>query len=814
MITLGNKNTAKIKRIKSESSVTKMIPYAYHWNDHIIMTKEKELICIAKIKGFSFETADDNLLEIGKTMRNMFFKGISSGNYQIYSHIVRHRCSDGTDNTVSVDPNIKNTTTNFINILENQCREMSGKNRKFSNDLYLTIVRKDNTQGIAWLASILQKARHATQKSQWEETIRESATELEEVILRMTNTFNSCGIEMLKVVNRNGIAYSQILEFLSVLSNCDPSFSTPVLFPDNIMDSCLSSHRLFFKNKHIEIRTQDSTKYAAVLSIKEYGQRTYAGILDGLLQVPFECIITNIFSFVDRQTITTSMQTQQNRLITGGDKAISQVHEITEALDIATNGTAAFGNHSLTVTCVENSLKGLENATASASVIISNAGITMIRESANMEACFWGQLPGNFDFIVRKSVIHTLNLASFISLHNYPNGQAKNNHWGDCVTVFDTTSGTPFFFNFHVRDVGHSLIIGPTGAGKTVLLNFLCAKMHKYNCRMFYFDKDRGGELFIRAIQGKYTVLNTDKSCRFNPLLLPDTSENRNFLLEWLSLLATTNEKKLTVSDIELLTTAIAGNYKLPKKDRRLRNIVSFLGMNTDGSMASRLAMWHGTGSHSSIFDNSEDVLNLDIGSVFGFEMGQLLKDAISLPPILLYLFHRISMSLDGKPTVIVLDEAWALLNNPIFSSTIKDWLKVLRKLNAIVIFATQSVEDASKSEISDTLIQQTATQIFLPNLKATDLYKSVFMLTEREYRLIKTTNPGSRYFLVKQGIDAVIAKLQLSGMDDVIDILSARSETVLLLDQIRAEVGDAPEEWLPIFYERLKVLKAEMRNG
>jgi type IV secretion system protein VirB4 len=159
---------------------------------------------------------------------------------------------------------------------------------------------------------------------------------------------------------------------------------------------------------------------------------------------------------------------------------------------------------------------------------------------------------------------------------------------------------------------------------------------------------------------------------------------------------------------------------------------------------------------------------------------------------------------------MIVLDEAWALIDNPIFAPKIKDWLKVLRKLNTFVVFATQSVEDASKSQISDTLIQQTATQIFLPNLKATSVYRTAFMLTEREYQLIRTTDPGSRYFLIKQGNDAIIAKVDLSSMGEVVDILSGRADTVIVLDEIRKKYGDDPNVWIPKFSERLKEIRAK----
>jgi type IV secretion system protein VirB4 len=157
---------------------------------------------------------------------------------------------------------------------------------------------------------------------------------------------------------------------------------------------------------------------------------------------------------------------------------------------------------------------------------------------------------------------------------------------------------------------------------------------------------------------------------------------------------------------------------------------------------------------------------------------------------------------------MIILDEAWALIDNDIFAPKIKDWLKVLRKLNAFIIFATQSVEDATKSSISDTLVQQTATQIYLPNLKATEVYKTAFMLSEREYRLIKTTDPGSRFFLVKQDQGGVIAKIDLYGMGDVIRVLSGRAETVILLHEIMKEVGsEKPEDWIDIYYKRSKNL-------
>jgi len=492
-------------------------------------------------------------------------------------------------------------------------------------------------------------------------------------------------------------------------------------------------------------------------------------------------------------------------MIAAEDKAISQVAEISDALDMAMSGHVAFGGHQLSILCYDDNLETLEKNTSMAIAELVNVGINPVREKFFLEQAYWAQLPANFDFIARGSDINTMNLAGFASLHNYPTGRISGNHWGDAVTVLDTSSGTPYFFNFHQRDVGHTTIIGPTGSGKTVLMNFLCAQAQKFNCRTFFFDKDRGAEIFIRAMGGKYTLLEPGKPCHFNPLQLPDTPENRGFIADWLQTLVTTHDEQFTTEDRERINEAVNGNYKLQWQDRILRNIAPFLGIEGPGTLAGRLRMWHSGGPYAGVFDNAEDFVDFSVGTAFGFEMGEVLRERAALEPVLLYLFHRISLSLDGTPTIIVLDEAWALIDNKTFSGRIRDWLKTLRKLNGMVVFATQSVEDATNSAISETLIQQTATQIFLPNPKATDEYRKAFMVSEREFNLLKTTDPGSRFFLVKQGKDVVVAKLDLSGMEEAVNILSARAETVAILDEIREVVGDNPEAWIPLFQDRLR---------
>ncbi len=791
---LKRRTVSKDQYAKRDVSAGIFIPYDHHWDKDTIITKNRELMQVIKVDGFSFETADDDVVDMKKMVRNSLYKSMAEGTFGLYFHMIRRRQSAYPGGEMP---------PGFAAYVDQKWRHKHHAKNTFVNDLYITVIRKQDTKGAAKLENLFNRVEQKTNKDADATQLHEMHKELKESVYRVLATFKDYGARVLTTKMGEFGPVSEPLEFLGRLVNAGET--VPMLVPTMDIAHYLPVNRLYFGNRAIEIRTATGTKYAAIVSIKEYAPHTAAGIMDAFLQLPFEFIISQSFQFENRQTNIGSMQLQQRRMAQSNDVALSQVREINDALDMAMSGHIAFGEHHLTVMCMEDSLNALESAISMVVAELVNVGINPVREKLVMEQCFWAQLPGNFDFIGRKSKINTLNIAGFAAQHNYPVGKEKGNHWGDAVTVFDTTSGTPFFFNFHSRDVGHTTIIGPTGAGKTVLMNFLCAQAQKFKCRMFLFDKDRGAEIFVRALDGKYSVIDPGRKCYFNPLQLDDTMENRGFISEWMSALVMQNDEPISADDMDIINHAVEGNYKLAKEDRVLRNIAPFFGLEGPGSIASRLKQWYGSGRYAAIFDNVHDVVDFQSDTVFGFEMGEVLANKATLVPVLSYLFHRIQISLDGTPTMIILDEAWALVDNKVFASKIKDWLKTLRKLNGMVVFATQSVEDAVNSSISDTLIQQTATQIFLPNPKATEPYRKAFMLSEREFNLLKNTDPGTRYFLVKQGKDVVVARIDLSGMDDIISVLSGRAETVGLLDEIRAQVGDDPEQWLPIFTRRVK---------
>lgn len=784
---LARKQTQRVVLARREEPASLYVPYSAHYDEQTILTRNGQLLQVLKIDGLSFSTADSDTLDMRKHLRNALFKSIGSHNYALWFHTVRRRQPAYPDGEFPAG---------FAQELDSEWRQKYKARSLYANDLYITVIRRGQGGKIGRFQHWIERLSHKANKAQEMQYLRDAAKDLRDTVSRFTSNLDPYGLEVLSTKRTDAGLMSEPLRFLSRLINLE---DRPVLLPRQDLSTYLPRKRLIFGARAIEIRGASDTKFAAMISVKEYGPETAAGVLDRFLTLPYEFVVTQSFSFMNRRDSLDKLQTQQRMLANTDDLAESQIEGINQALDDVTSGVVAFGDHHLTVMPICEDVATLEKSVAAIESELTNVGIVAVREDLNMEPCFWAQLPTNFAYIARKAPISTSNLAGFASLHNFPTGRLDGNHWGPAVTALETTSGTPYFFNFHVADVGHTLIIGPTGTGKTVLMNFLTAQARKFNCKLFAFDKDRGAEIFIRAVGGDYAILGGGRASGFNPLQLPDNSDNRAFLAEWLETLVATQREQITSADIAAINEAVKGNYKLPPEARTLSNIAPFLGMGGPATLAGRLAQWHGQGARANLFGGQRDTLSLD-QRVFGFEMGPVLDDPQSLAPTLLYLFHRIQMVLDGTPTMIELDEGWALLDNPVFALKIKDWLKTIRKLNGFVVFATQSPEDAAKSSISDTLVQSAATQIYLPNHKATETYKTVFKLTDREFNLIRETDPASRCFLLKHGRDSVIAKLDLGGMPKIVSVLSGRAETVKMLDRIRAAHGDDPSSWLPVF--------------
>ena len=772
-----------------EAPVGAKLPYAGHVDEATVRTRDGLLVQVLHLRGFPAETASDEELNYRKTVRETLLRGAASSRLAIYHHVVRRR----------VDPQLEGEVGGaFCRQLDEAWRERLASRRLYVNDIFLTLVRRP-LQGAGGMIERLFKRPGPDPALEARELRALHATR---------ETFAAAlapyGPRTLTLYEGEGGLCSEVAEFLSLLVNGEPR---PVLKPTGDLGHALPARRLNFGVDAMEFAPAGDSPatFGAMVSLKDYPARSQPGMLDGVLRLPFEMVLTESFAFVDRQASLERMGLALRRLRAADDDALSLRGELSAARDDVGAGRSAFGEHHLSILSKADTLDDLDGAVSDVLSALSETGAIAVREDVNLEPAFWAQFPGNLAYVARKALISTANFASLASFHNHPAGQAADTHWGSPVTVLETTAFGPYHFNFHNGDLGNFTVIGPSGSGKTALLAFLLAQAERFEPRVAYFDKDRGAEGFIRAVGGAYDVLSPGQPTGFNPLALPDTGENRAFLAEWLATLLSTDGATLDAEDRAIIADAIDANFAQAPAHRRLRYLRElFRGGRrpSAGDLAARLGAWCEGGEHAWLFDNAEDRLDLT-NRIVGFDMTRLLDSPTVRTAAMMYLFHRVEQRLDGAPAIIVVDEGWKALDDDVFVRRIKDWEKTIRKRNGLVGFCTQSATDALESRIASAIIEQAATQIFFPNpkAKASD-YVGGFGLSEHEFELVRTLPDTSRCFLVKQGDHSVVARLDLTGMAGELKVLAGTERSVRRLDSLRDRLGDDPAQWLEPFME------------
>lgn len=767
----------------SETPVGKRLPYLRHLDAITVVTDSGDLIQFVELRGMSVETLDDDELNYRKQLRATALRAVAQPGLEIYHHVVRERVE------VSMSGTFGDSFSNLLN--EAWSQHISTRNL-LTNSLYLILLQRPATiTGFRFW--------DPTPKLQDLHTQLRALNAIREAIVA---TLAPYGARTASTYEGDFGLCSGPCEILASILNGNRQ---PILLPSGRIGDALPNARLIFGFDAMESRSAsiDTARYSAALSLKDYPARSAPGMLDGLLRLPFELTLTESFAFLDAQVALQRISTVLRRMTSAASDAKSLQSELGAAKDDAAAGRVAYGNHHLTVFVHAASLPELNRAVASARAAIAESGAVAVREDVNLEASFWGQFPGNSRFIARSAMVSTTNFASLVSLHNHSAGKAHGNHWGPAVTTLETTANGPYSFNWHVGDLGNFTVIGPSGSGKTVLLTFLLAQAQKFKPRTIYFDKDRGAEVFIRAIGGHYDVLRPGEPAGFNPLKLPDSNSNRAFLADWLGCLLHDANQPLDSDDRMLIAEAVAANFDQSVEYRQLRFLKQlFSGHKRPhrGDLAARLSQWCDGGEHAWLFDNADDHLNFDVDR-YGFDMTGLLDMPTVRTPTMMYLFHRIEQLLDGAPTIIVIDEAWKALDDAVFVAKLRDWEKTIRKRNGIVGFCTQSASDAIDSKISSAIIEQAATHIFLPNARAREQdYIDGFGLSPHEFELVRSLPDVSRCFLVKQSDHSVVARLDLGSKSDLVKVLAGTERSVRELDRIRSETGDDPISWLPKF--------------
>ena len=610
-------------------------------------------------------------------------------------------------------------------------------------------------------------------------------------------------------------------DFLSWLQFCITGITQPVMLPSNPMylDAIIGGKELWGG-----VVPKVGRNFIQAVAIEGFPLESSPGLLAALAELPCEYRWSNRFIFMDTHEAVRHLEKFRKKwkqkvrgffdqvfnTNTGAidQDALNMVQDAANAIAEVNSGLAAQGYYTSVVILMDEDRSRLEESARMVEKAIERLAFAARVETINTMDAYLGSIPGHGVENVRRPLINTMNLADLLPTSSIWTGSADapcplypplSPALMHCVTQ----GATPFRLNLHVRDLGHTFMFGPTGAGKSTHLAILAAQFRRYlGMSIFAFDKGMSMYPLAAGIRAKtkgvsglhFTVAADDDRLAFCPLQFLETKADRAWAMEWIDTILALNGLETNAAQRNEVGYAIMTMHRDGS-----RTLSDFCITVQDEQIRETLRQYTVDGSMGHLLDAEEDGLSLSDFTVFEIEELMNLGDKYALP-VLLYLFRRIERALKGQPSVIILDEAWLMLGHTVFREKIKEWLKVLRKANCLVLMATQSLSDAANSGILDVIVESTATKIFLPNVFARDqdtiaLYRRMGLNT-RQIEILATAVAKRQYYYVsEQGrrlYDLALGPLALAFVG------STDKESVALIKNLERKFGDAwVDEWL-----------------
>ena len=505
-----------------------------------------------------------------------------------------------------------------------------------------------------------------------------------------------------------------------------------------------------------------------VLSVRGFPTSTWPGLLDDLNRLGFAYRWSTRFLCLDkaeaekelrrlrrqwfakRKNIVALLREtvfQQESPLVDSD-ASNKASDADAALQELGGDQVAFGYVTATVTVRDADAAAADEKLRAVERSIQGRGFVTIPETLNAVDAWLSSVPGHAYANVRQPIVSTLNLAHMMPVSAVWAGPERNAHLdGPPLIVTRTDGATPFRLVTHIGDVGHTLIVGPTGMGKSVLLATLAMQFRRYpGSRIFAFDMGRSMRATILGLGGEHYDLGTDGAIAFQPLGRIDQDGYRTWAAEWVEGRVLQEGVAVGPPEKDAVWSALNSLATAPLEQRTMTGLSVLLQSN---ALRQALKPYVLGGAHGKLLDADRD--RLGAATVQGFEMEELVHSKAAVLAVLGYLFARFDERFDGAPTLLILDEAWLFLDEPVFASRIRQWLKALRKKNVSVIFATQSLADIKDSTIAPAIVESCASRIFLPNPQAAEpqirvIYEG-FGLNSRQIEIVATAQPKRDYY-------------------------------------------------------------------
>lgn len=515
-------------------------------------------------------------------------------------------------------------------------------------------------------------------------------------------------------------------------------------------------------------------RHLRVVSVRGFPSSTWPGVLDDLNRLGIAYRWSTRYLCMDKAEAEKELRRLRRQWFSKRKSVVALLRETifqqetplvdTDASNKAADADAAmqelgsdqvsYGYFSATVTVLDADPDVADEKQRMVERAIQARGFVTIPETLNAVDAWLSSIPGNAYANVRQPIVSTLNLAHMMPVSAVWAGPEKNNHLdGPPLIVTRTDGATPFRLVTHIGDVGHTLVAGPTGMGKSVLLATLAMQFRRYRgSRIFVFDMGRSMRATVLGLGGEHYELGAEAADRpgggvaFQPLARIDQEGYRAWAAEWIEGRLLHEGATVGPDEKAAIWSALGSLAGAPVEQRTMTGLSALLQSN---ALRQAIAPYVLGGAYGHLLDADRD--RLGTADVQCFEMEELMHSAAAVQAVLRYLFACFDERFDGAPTLLILDEAWLFLDEPAFAARIRQWLKTLRKKNVSVVFATQSLADIQESSIAPAIIESCASRIFLPNPQATEpqirgVYQG-FGLNARQIEIVANAVPKRDYY-------------------------------------------------------------------
>ncbi len=771
----------KAARLGTEKSLSELLPWMLLLTENTVLNKDGSMLGVFEFAGVDAEGTADEVKERDANAVRRLFDTVCDGRSMFWWTVIR-------------EPAPPYPAGKFANEiagkLDAEYQAAFAARPGFVNRRFLTVLlaaenptsralgRAAREGGVAWARELMRLAVNTLSGAgRFEADVVEITQQLE-----MHGSLCRAVVSALPQLELNRLSGPHLLGFLNRLASPTSPLQPVSVHPDAYLDEALGGDTLTVTRNALIFEGHSATRYVTALTVKPmpyaWPESTWPGVLDAVTDIAAEAVYTVAIRLLDPSESKAYVKGRRLHHLNmrkgiGGHLKEGVTHVETEQVDAGSQQLADSAGQAMadlstapgagwllvSLLIAAHTEDQLERHVEAAGRALTQAGCIVLRERMHLVGAWAGSFPGQWSEPVRWAFAGGASLADLSPFRGDSTGPAINKHLSEkagvklpALAAFASRTLTPCYVGPHQGDVGHGLILGRTGAGKTILGNFFALEWNKYpDAQVVIFDKDRSARILTELLGGR--ALDLDHGLRVNPLGGIETENDWRWLAGWVSRLLSQPGETLPAVDDNAIVEACV----------RLRALgvqrIAALAALLPGHLAERLSPWIGAGRWAAYFDHEEDGLALD-GRV-AIEMNALLREPRAARAFMDLAFRRVERGLTGRPTFLYVAEAWFMLQDERFAGQVNDWLRTLRKRNGVFMMDTQSPDELVASAAWAAISANIPNLFFAANEKVAEnsaIYREKLGLNDRQIDLIKSLTPKSEYLYIAGGRTRLLA--------------------------------------------------------